>query len=157
MSTYNKLTREQNMEILGKTGEKIVSNFYSRKGKIVEQSINNFDSGKDMMVDGAKVEVKTQVPFVIKNAFSFRKNQLRKCLNADGVVFVSVPNSVKPHWSDGKVYLIEPSALKYSFYTTKDGREMVLIPINQPDMMEIYVMTQEECAELQKYTSSEWK
>lgn len=157
MSTYNKLTREQNMEILGKTGEKIVSNFYSRKGKIVEQSINNFDSGKDMMVDGAKVEVKTQVPFVIKNAFSFRKNQLRKCLNADGVVFVSVPNSVKPHWSDGKVYLIEPSALKYSFYTTKDGREMVLIPIDQPDMMEIYVMTQEECAELQKYTSSEWK
>jgi hypothetical protein len=145
------------MEILGKTGEKIVSNFYSRKGKIVEQSINNFDSGKDMMVDGAKVEVKTQVPFVIKNAFSFRKNQLRKCLNADGVVFVSVPNSVKPHWSDGKVYLIEPSALKYSFYTTKDGREMVLIPIDQPDMMEIYVMTQEECAELQKYTSSEWK
>lgn len=151
------LTREQNMEILGKTGEKIVANFYSRKGKIVEQAINHFDNTKDMTVDGAKVEVKTQVPFVLKNAFSFRKNQLRKCLSADGVVFVSVPNSVKPHWSDGKVYLIEPSKLKYNHYKTKDGREMVLIPINQPDMIEMYQISQEECGELQKYTSSEWK
>ena len=151
------LTREQNIEILGKTGEKIVANYYSRKGKIVEQAINHFDNTKDMTVDGSKVEVKTQVPVVLKNAFTFRKNQLRKCLSADGVVFVSVPNSVKPHWSDGKVYLIEPSKLKYNHYKTKDGRDMVLIPINQPDMMEMYQMTREECIELQKYTTSEWK
>lgn len=151
------LSHSQSIEILGKTGEKIVSNFYSRNGKIVEQSINNFDSTKDMLVDGAKIEVKTQVPFVIKNAFTFRENQLRKCLNADGVVFVSVPNTTKPHYSDGKVYLIDSSKLKYSHYTTKDGRKMILIPIDQPDMIELYQMTEEECIELQKYTTSSWK
>jgi hypothetical protein len=151
------MDRINNIEILGKTGEKIVSNLYSRQGKIVEMAIDNFDRCKDMLVDGSKVEVKTQVPFVLKNAFSFRKNQLRKCLNADFVTFVSVPNNVKPHWSDGKVYQIESSKMKYTSYNTNDGREMVLIPINQADMVEVYQMSQEECVELKKYTTSSWK
>lgn len=151
------MNRVNNIEILGKTGEKIVSNFYSRQGKIVEMAIDNFDRCKDMLVDGSKVEVKTQVPFVLKNAFSFRKNQLRKCLNADFVTFVSVLNNVKPHRSDGRVYQIESSKMKYTHYTTNDGREMVLIPINQADMVEVYHMSQEECVELKKYTTSSWK
>lgn len=151
------LTPQQCMEILGKTGEKIVSNYYSRSGNVVEQSINNFDSTKDMLVDGKKIEVKTQVPFVMKSSFTFRKNQLRKCLNADTVIFVSVPNGKMKHYSDGKVYAIESKKLKYDFYTTKDGREMVLIAIGQPDMKKLFDMTSEECQELQKYTTSSWK
>jgi hypothetical protein len=151
------LTREQNIEILGKTGEKIVSNFFSKSGKIVEQAINNFDSTKDMVVDGKKIEVKTQVPFVLKSSFTFRKNQLRKCLNADQVVFVSIPNGTMKHYSDGKVYSIDSKKLKYDLYTTKDGREMVLINIGQPDMIELYKMSDEECKELMKYTTSSWK
>lgn len=151
------LTIQQCMEILGKTGEKIVSNYYSRSGNIVEQSINNFDSTKDMLVDGKKIEVKTQVPFVIKSAFTFRENQLTKCLNADTVVFVSVPNSIKSHYSEGKVYAIESKKLKYDFYTTKDGRKMVMIAIGQPDMKELFHMSNEECIELQKYSTSSWK
>lgn len=145
------------MEILGKTGEKIVSNYYSRNGSIVEQAINNFDSTKDMLVDGKKIEIKTQVPFVIKSSFTFRQNQLTKCLNADTVVFVSVPNSTKSHYSEGKVYAIESKKLKYDYYTTKDGRKMILIAIGQPDMKELFVMSEDECKELQKYTISSWK
>lgn len=145
------------MEILGKTGEKIVSNYYSKQGKIVEQAINNFDSTKDMLIDGKKIEVKTQVPFVIKSSFTFKEKQLTKCLNADTVVFVSVPNSVKSHYSEGKVYAIESKNLKYDFYTTKDGRKMVMIAIGQPDMKELFQMSKEECQELQKYTISSWK
>lgn len=151
------LTPQQCMEILGKTGEKIVSNYYSKQGKIVEQAINNFDSTKDMLVDGKKIEVKTQVPFVMKSSFTFKENQLRKCLNADYVVFVSVPNGTMKHYSDGKVYAIESKKLKYNFYTTKDGRKMVLVAIGQPDMEKLFNMSPEECQELQKYTISSWK
>lgn len=153
----NDLTHNQCIEILGKTGEKIISNFFSKIGKVVEHSINNFDSTKDMTVDGQKIEVKTQVPFVMKNAFTFKKNQLKKCLGVDKVIFVSVPNSIVSHYSAGKVYEIESSKLKYNFYITKDGRDMILIDINQPDMKELFQMSIDECKELQKYTVSSWK
>ena len=153
---FKPLTPEQNMEILGKTGEKIVCNFYSRKGKIVEQSINNYDSDKDLTVDGARIEVKTQVPFITKSSFTFKPNQLRKCLQADGIIFVSVPNKMRPHYSSGKVYLANPSDLKYNKHKTKDGRDMILVPITQDALQELFTLTEQECEELMKYSVSSW-
>ena len=38
--------------VLGQIGEKIVSNYYSRAGNIVEHSIDPFDRHKDLLVDG---------------------------------------------------------------------------------------------------------
>ena len=155
-SSCNKVS---NMELLGKTGEKIVVNLFSRQRHLVEYAINNFDSTKDIDVEGKKNEIKTQVPFYMKNAFTFKRSQLRKCLNVDSVIFVTamVPGSSYKHFSDGKVYMIESKELSYSFYTTKDGREMVIIPINQPNMIELYTMTEEENTELCRYTGSTWK
>jgi broad specificity polyphosphatase/5'/3'-nucleotidase SurE len=109
-----------------------------------------------MLVDGKKIEVKTQVPFIIKDAFSILQKQLNKCLKADAVYFVSVPNTKKEHYSDGKVYRIESNKIKYQFHKTKDGRQMILIPIRQPDMKEVFQMSQKECEILQRYSVSKW-
>jgi hypothetical protein len=141
---------------LGRAGETIVMNYFNKKGVIVESSVDQYDSQKDMLVDGKKVEVKTQVPFVSKDSFSFKKNQLKKCRNADMVFFVSVPNEKREHYSAGKVYAIESKKLQHTEYTTKDGRDMVLIPIKQEGMKEVFSMTPEECKILQRYSVSGW-
>lgn len=142
---------------LGRAGESIVLNWYSDQGSKVKASIDQYDSHKDALVDGNSVEIKTQVPFVYKDCFTIKPNQLRKCLNVHRLVFVSVPNTKEKHHSDGKVYCIFPEdGLKYFKYTTRDGRDMILIPIKQEGMREIFEMTPEEQTILQRYSVSGW-
>ena len=150
------MSREMNMEKLGKAGEFIISNACTKAGQKVILSEDQYDSKKDMIIDGLRVEVKTQVPFVYKNAFTFKPNQLKKCLSVDRVIFISVPNEKIAHHSDGKVYIIKPDEMKYSKYRTKDGRDMILIPINQPAMKEIYVLSPKQRKMLQQYSVSSW-
>jgi hypothetical protein len=145
-----------NIERMGKAGESIITNYFSRKGMIVEVSVNQFDSEKDMIVEGKHVEVKTQVPFVTKDSFSIRENQLKKCKNAYEVYFISVPTS-KKHFSEGKVYVIRGDQLQYKNHKTKDGRKMILIPINQQDMKEVFEISDAEKKLLTQYSSSNWK
>lgn len=141
---------------LGRAGETIVSNWFSSQGISFQVSVDQYDSQKDMIAEGKKIEVKTQVPFVMKNAFTFKENQLKKCLNADYVYFVSVPNEKRPHHSDGKVYRIESSELQYDHYITKDGRKMITVSIDQPAMQELFQMTEKEAKILQRYSVSGW-
>lgn len=142
---------------LGRAGETIVMNHFSRSGNIVEASVNQFDSQKDMIVDGTrKIEVKTQVPFVMKDAFTFKQNQLKKCLEADEIYFVSVSNRKMEHFSAGKVYRADPKNMKYDSYKTQDGRQMIIIPIKQDAIVEAFSMTDEECDLLQSYSISKW-
>ena len=145
-----------NIERLGKAGESIISNYFSGQGMKVEISVNQFDSQKDMIVEGKVVEVKTQVPFVTKDSFTFKPNQLKKCVNADEVYFISVP-TVKRHFSEGKVYVIKGSEIQYKKHKTKDGREMILIPINQDGMKEVFEVSEQEKKILVQYSSSNWK
>lgn len=140
---------------LGRAGEAIISNYFVKNDKKVEVSVNQYDSQKDMIVEGKSVEVKTQVPFVTKNSFSFRKNQLKKCVSADEVYFVSVPTN-KKHFSEGKVYCIKGPDIEYKEYTTKDGRDMILIPIEQKNMKMVFEVSNEEKELLVKYSSSNW-
>jgi hypothetical protein len=109
------------------------------------------------MVDGQyKVEVKTQVPFIMKNSFTFKPNQLRKCRSVDVLYFVSVP---APRHTDkwaGWIFRVEPKNFVTSSYRTKDGREMILINREQPALIPVKKMSDEEARELQKYTVSEY-
>ena len=151
------MTKEELMNELGLAGEKIVINMLSGKSYRIESSINKYDSEKDLMVDGQyKVEVKTQVPFIMKNSFTFKPNQLRKCRSVDVLYFVSVP---APRHTDkwaGWIFRVEPKNFVTTTYRTKDGREMILINREQPALIPVKKMSDEEARELQKYTVSEY-
>jgi hypothetical protein len=151
------MTKEELMNELGLAGEKIVINMLSGEGCRIESSINKYDSEKDLMVDGQyKVEVKTQVPFIMKNSFTFKPNQLRKCRSVDALYFVSVP---APRHTDkwaGWIFRVEPKNFVTTTYRTKDGREMILINREQPALIPVRKMSDEEARELQKYTVSEY-
>lgn len=140
---------------LGRAGETIIFNYFVKNGKKVEVSVNQFDSQKDMIVEGKNIEVKTQVPFITKNSFSFKKNQLKKCVSADEVYFISVPTK-KNHFSEGKVYSIRGSDIQYKEFKTKDGREMILVPIEQENMKLVFEVSEEERELLVRYSSSNW-
>lgn len=149
------------IEKLGRAGETIITNYYSKRGCRVKASVDQYDSAKDLIIitpdyDSFQCEVKTQVPFVTKNAFSFKPNQLHKCKNADIVFFVSIPNKKQPHHSEGSVWMVPGKEMQYYDGETNDGRKMIFIPITQPKMIKIFDLTEDECIILQRYSKSGW-
>jgi hypothetical protein len=145
------------MDIIGRTGEKIIANLLINLGLNVQESINHFDSEKDFLVDGKTVEVKTEQPYVKKNAFTFRANQLRKCRGVDVLYFVSIPPKYDPTYKwGGWIFRAEPQNFKHYSYTTRFGVDMIAIPIDQEAMIPVCKMSDAEIAELCKYSQSSY-
>jgi hypothetical protein len=146
----------ERMNELGLMGEKVVINYLSSVGSIVEQSIDKYDSEKDLVCDGLKIEVKTQVPFIKEGALTFKPNQLRKCQGVDKLFFVTVPAPRHFYKWSGWLFEVNPKEFTYKKYRTKDGREMVLIPIEQESVRPIQKIKDEYVEQLVKYTVSEY-
>ena len=150
------MTKTEMMNELGLAGEKAVINYLSEQGCKIKSSIDKYDSEKDLLVDGKKVEVKTQVAFIMQNAFSFKPNQLRKCRSVDDLYFVCVPPNRKTDKWGGWIFKVNPKEFQTRTYKTKDGRDMILIDREQPALQPVYKLSPEEIRELQKYTVSEY-
>jgi hypothetical protein len=149
------MNRNQAIDILGRTGEKIIANMLIELGLNVQESIDHFDSEKDFLVDGKKVEVKTEQPYVRENSFSFRENQLRKCRNVDVLYFVSIPPLYRPDYKwGGWIFRAEPQNFRHFNFTTKFGTKMIGVPIEQDALIPVKKMTDEEINELLKYAES---
>jgi len=148
------MTKDEMMNELGLAGEKIIINLLSEEGRKIQSSINKYDSEKDLLADNKKVEVKTQVPFIMQNAFTFKPNQLRKCRSVDELYFVSVPASHHTDKWAGWIFKADPKSFKTRNYKTKDGRDMLLVDREQDSLTPIKKMSMEEIKELQKYTVS---
>lgn len=148
------MTKDEMMNELGLMGEKIVINMLNEQGCKVKTSVDKYDSEKDMVVDGKKVEVKTQVPFIMQNAFTFKPNQLRKCRGVDELYFVSVPAGRHGDKWEGWIFKANPKTFTTRQYRTKDGRDMILVDREQESLTPVLKMSSEEIKELQKYTVS---
>ena len=139
-----------NKQILGTIGEKIVANYMSRIGRIVEVATDPFDSTKDMKVNGKSLEVKTQVPYIIKKGFTIKPNQLQKCLNADYFVIVQAPCT---HLDEAAVWKIK-KGFKYELTKMKNGDERYLIPRDQEAVVKKMDIVGEEKELLRKYSTN---
>ena len=139
-----------NKQILGTIGEKIVANYMSRIGRIVEVATDPFDSTKDMKVNGKSLEVKTQVPYVLKKGFTIKPNQLQKCLNADYFVIVQAPCDYLDEAAMWKV----KKGFKYELIKMKNGDERYLIVYNQTNVIKKMDIVGEEKELLRKYSTN---
>jgi hypothetical protein len=149
------MTKDEMMNELGLMGEKIVINMLNEEGRKVKTSVDKYDSEKDLLIDGKfKAEVKTQVPFIMQNAFSFKPNQLKKCRGVDELYFVSVPAGRHSDKWEGWIFKADPKSFIIRDYHTKDGRHMLLIDREQEALKPIIKMSDDEMKELQKYTVS---
>lgn len=155
------LNKSRSRKIVGDIGELLFSKFLRSKGLEFEQSPDPFDNKKDFYVKNKsnkklKIEVKTQVPFMKNNGFSFREKQLKKCESVDCLIFISVPIKNRHHFSFGKMYKIRPKDMEYSYYSQYMNGEgdvpMVLIPINQEKMEEIDEISEEDIKLLEQYS-----
>lgn len=149
------MNRQQAIEFLGKTGEKIIANMLNAEGLRVEYALNNYDREKDFIVDGKKVEVKTEQPYVKKNAISIRDTQVRKCRGVDVLYFVTVPPLFDRRYKwGGWIFRVDPQTFKYDPYVTSFGVSMVAIPIEQEAVIPIRELNKEEIDELMRYAQS---
>jgi len=150
------MTNSEKISELGLMGEKIIINYLSEKGHMVKHSVDKYDSEKDLIVENKKVEVKTQVPFLIENSFSFKPDQLKKCRNVDVLYFISVPATKHRDKWEGWIFEADPKKFEWFERTTKNGRKMILVDRNQPALKPVKKVSQEEMEQLKKYSVSEY-
>ena len=152
------LTKEQNIEILGKIGEKYVGNYLAENRK-VQFSLDNFDSEKDLMADDKTVEVKVGTPFITEGAIAFKKSQLTKCRSVDEFYFVTIPAPKYDYRWSGWLFRIENNfRYKVRNITRSNGwiDEMVLVPIEQDAVIPIFKVEDSVINEMMKYTTSKY-
>ena len=117
------------MAMLGHAGEKLVCSHFRNKGCEVTESPYTYDDRKDMIINGLTAEVKTQQLFHTEDAFSVEENQLRKCENADLLIFVEAPNAkISSENNVIRIYGCD-NKKKRKFYEriTRNGKKMKLI------------------------------
>lgn len=149
MNKYGKMNE------LGLMGEKIVINYLSSQGRKVEHSVDKFDSKKDLISDEKIIEVKTQVPFIKEKALTFRPNQLKKCRSVDELYFVTVPAKHTYEWS-GWLFQVDPKNFIHRERKTKDGRQMILVDIEQEAVKPLIKIKEEHIKHLVRYASSDY-
>jgi hypothetical protein len=137
------MDKKVNNILLGILGEKIVANFLRKKGYSVEESLDIFDSSKDMQVNDSKVEVKTQTPLIVYDSFAINENQLNKILGCKYVFWVTVPLSKFSDEYAGCVFCMDVNdpTLKYDAMTLKSGRRIIKFPRKQSAMKNVYRIT----------------
>ena len=140
-----KLTNKEKIEAIGALGEEIVGKVLKEAGFDVKQSEDKFDSEKDFLIEGLKVEVKTVVPWFTENALTIDAKHYPKCFNADYVIFVCVPSKGYNNYSndkyDGNIYVVKPKEVKWIPKTTRGGIPRCLVRINQPGVLLCHKIT----------------
>lgn len=138
----------------GELGEKLVARYYRSLGLPVEESLDLFDSKKDMLVDNKTCEVKAQQAWHKENCFSVRPNQLRKCTDIDILIFVETPS--KYNQNTVRLYEMPKDKRKVKTLTTYDGRTMHLFSKNNAILLE--TITDENIVkQFERYSLSKWK
>lgn len=151
------LTLAERIDALGLVGEKIIANMLNSLDLKVIHSEDKYDSEKDFLVDGYKVEVKTQVPFLMYNSFTIRPKQLQKCRGVDVLYFICVPIEGRYDKWAGWIFRVDPKNFITKSYTTKGGRDMLLIPRDQEFVYPIMKMSDKQILNLMEYTNTEFK
>ena len=124
--------------LLGMLGEKIVAKHFRDNGHQVEESLNVFDSDKDMIIDGNNVEVKTNAPLIYYDSFSFPKSQYNKIMNAHRVYWVSVPLQTKDDQFSGCIFEMDPKIAKLHTITFNSGQTTIGLKRQQEGMKIIH-------------------
>ena len=124
--------------LLGMLGEKIVAKYFRDSGHQVEESLNVFDSDKDMVIDGYNIEVKTYTPLIYYDSFSFPKGQYNKIMNAHRVYWVSVPLQTQEDQFAGCVFEMDPKVAKLHTIKFRSGTTAIGLRRQQEGMKVIY-------------------
>lgn len=119
-------------------GERIVAKVLRDAGHAVEESLDIFDSEKDLTVNGHLVEVKSQVPLLFKDSFSVPLNQMKKLKESQAVYWVSIPPKVANDKYSGCVFQMNPRKCTHEIWTMKSGAQMMLFPRQQEAMKIVY-------------------
>lgn len=143
--------------LLGIMGERIVAHTLRKQGHIVEESLNVFDSEKDMLVDNNPVEVKTQVPYMIEDSFAVFPNQLKKLKNCHRTYFVSVPLKAEDSLAGGIFEIdLKSEDVKAHRVQRHDGVCVICFPRRQKEMKMIHQITDEGILEQLKKLSTSY-
>lgn len=124
--------------LLGMLGEKIIAKHFRDNGSSVEESLNIFDSEKDMIIDGYNVEVKTNAPLIYYDSFSIPKNQYNKIMNSHRVYWLSVPLQTKEDQFAGCIFEMDPKVAKTHTITFGSGGTAIGLKRQQAGMKVIH-------------------
>ncbi len=146
------------LQEIGKIGEDIIRLYLLDNNRTITGT-NWFDSTKDLILDNhLKCEIKTQVPWLVQDSFTFEVGQLNKILNSDIVYFISIPAKYangEPDRFSGHIFECNnPAELKYRLKETNAGKKMYLVERTQPALKSIHIISKESQDKLAKLSKS---
>ena len=115
---------------------------------MVEHSIDPFDRHKDLLVDGEKVEVKTQTRYVTKDCFTLKLNQIKKCMN--GYHIVECPTTAS---NESALYKVD-KGFRYNTGHMNNGDVRYEIPRKQPAVKKLTDIEGKEKMLLKQYSTN---
>lgn len=149
------LTRKEKREEIGKIGEKTFKSLCEARGYKVEMASDKYDDEKDMLVNGKKVEIKTQTPWFAKRWVTFNVKQERKMRQADLLFVVGYNNcnQTRFDWAN-KIWRVKKDFKIVKKYKNSRNKEMFAISLDDP-AVSVWCDTPEDTVQiLKKYSTS---
>ncbi len=138
----------------GELGEKLVARYYRFLGLSVEESSDAMDSKKDMLVNNKTCEVKAQQAWHVKNSFSVKPDQLKKCNDVDILIFVETPSRFNNNTV--RLYKMPKDKREVTTDITAGNRTMKLFSKNNAILLQT-ITNKDIVDEFKRYSSSKWK
>ena len=152
---HKELTEDQKHERLGLVGEKIVRNWLVDSGAKVKDSVDPYDKVKDFTADGLTCAVKTQVRWVMEDAYTFLPWHRAGLDRAGKVYYVSICSTGRKHPFDNCILEVDMKTVRIGQRTTNNGRKMFYFKANDPAVKKVFqIINEDDIALLYKYTTS---
>ena len=158
---YNADLRKQ---LLGEMGSALIQSYLVNKGYVCWAPWDIFHRSCDLLAkpilsepnmtcDVTHIQVKCKVPWVTEKAQSFKPEQLEHYKQCDRIYFICAPVKGKFEERDiwkGNIYSANPNEIVIRIKTTKSGREMSLIDLDQPALKLEFTIRNRQCLDMMK-------
>jgi hypothetical protein len=155
-------SKELKKQLLGEMGSALIQQFVVSQGYYCFAPWDVYHRSCDLVIQPDPVrepnvlyraQVKCKVPFVTKGSQSFTSKQWLHYQGVDIIYFICSPVVGEYEHMDiwkGRIYSGNPKKLQTKNVTTRSGRDMVLIPLDQPELKHEFTIKNQECLDLMK-------
>ena len=150
-----RMSDETKQHLLGEMGSALIQQLLFSQGSHSYPPWDVFHRTCDLYVGCAdySAQVKCKVPWVTEAAQSFTQDQFLHYGKADFIYFICAPVQGKFEAQDiwkGNIYKGVPSKLETRRKKTRGGREMTLIPLDQPNLKLEFTIKNKACLDLMR-------
>ncbi len=156
-----KLSKEVKQHLLGEMGVALIQQLLYGQDIRSYPSWDVFHRSCDLLIEDKsavhferlKTQIKCKVPWAVESSQSFTVDQWEEYKTADRIYFICAPIQGRFETNDiwkGHIYSGVPSELVTRQKQTRSGRDMTLVPLDQPNLKLEFTIKNKKCLDLMR-------